>query len=617
MRWRTETATLLGILALGAVLYGHTLDAPFMLDDERNILQNPQIRLRELRLAPLAEAAFGGPLRRPVAYLSLALNYRAGGYDTTGYHLVNIGIHLVSALLVYALALVTLEREAALPSTPRGAGLHGQAAAAFAALLFVAHPVQIQAVTYVIQRMTSLAVLFYLLALLLYVHGRMRPPGLGRWGCWAGGAFAWLLALGSKEIAVTLPFVVWLYEWYFFQDLSRGWLRRRLPLLLGLALAALLLVFVYAGPDPLGRVLGWYDRRPFTLEQRLLTELRVVVLYLSLLFLPLPGRLNLVHDVRLSGSLLDPPTTLVSLVLLLGLAGAAVWLAPRRRLASFCILWFLLQLVLESSFVPLELVFEHRLYLPSVGFALLAGWLLFPTRRVPAAWRIGLAAGLIAALGVATWWRNETWRDAQRFWEDATQKSPQSVRARVNLGVAYMRAAKVDEAIQQYQHALRLDPQHPLARTNLGLALVAAGRAEEAAQLGVVNPEALGAKAGVQLHRAVQQGNREAVALLLKEGAPVDARSQTGRTPLHVAARRGDATLVALLLAKGADPNARARGGVTPLHLAARAGHVEVMGILLRNGAHPDVRTRDGRTPLDVATEYQRAEAIELLRQAR
>ncbi len=233
----------LAICSLGALVYSNSLDAAFVYDDTRSITGNPRIRVEHLGWRELYEAAFESPLPRPVANLSFALNHYIGEYEVAGYHVVNVAIHLVNGVLVYLLALF-LFAHSAHPRPSR------EWAALLAALVFTAHPVQSQSVTYVVQRMSSLAVMFYLGALLLYLRGRSSPRGWRRWASWAGAGAAWILALGSKEIAAVLPVTIWLCEWYFFQDLSRTWLRRNLKI--GCVVLALLatLAFFYLGEHP-------------------------------------------------------------------------------------------------------------------------------------------------------------------------------------------------------------------------------------------------------------------------------------------------------------------------------------------------------------------------------
>jgi Flp pilus assembly protein TadD len=446
-------------------VYGSALDAPFYYDDHQNIVDNPH--LRAAGWSGLWNAAFGSPTRRPVAYLSFALNQRITGLDPAGFRRVNIGIHALAAVAVALLARMTLARLPR-PPPPGEAGIM----ALLAGLLFALHPVQTQSVTYVVQRMSSLAALFYVAALLAWLRGRLSPRRGRRVVWWTAAALSGLLALGSKEVAVTLPAAIWLYEWAFFRDFSPAFARRS-ALLAGIPLALLavgLYLAVFQGSG--------YAGRDFSAAERLLTSLRVVVFYASLVLWPLPSRLNLLHEFPLSHSLLDPPSTLLCALLLAGAATAAVGLARRAPLISFALAWVGLHLALESFVLPLALVYEHRLYLPLVGFALVVPWALLTA--VGARPGSILAILLALALGAGTWARNEVWRDELVFWSDAARKSPDRAAARNNHGLALQRAGHLDAAIAEYRAAVALDPDDAEAHDNLGAALLDAGRIDEA-----------------------------------------------------------------------------------------------------------------------------------------
>ncbi len=405
-----------------------------------------------------------------MANISFALNYYLAGYDVTGYHAVNLLVHFANGVLVYLLALVTL----------RLSGIrHRERIALFAALVFTAYPVQTQAVTYIVQRMSSLAAMFYLLALLLFVRGRLRPASGRRWALWAGSFTSWLLALGSKQNAITLPVVLVLYEWFFFRDLSSDWLRRNFKIFLGMAVVLAGVSLLYLRGDPSNLLVGYADR-DFTLAERVLTQLRVVVFYIGLLVFPAPSRLNLIHAFSTSYSLFAPITTLLCLLFLMGLLALAIALARNHRLVSFCILWFFVHLAVESSVVSLEMAFEHRLYLPLVGFALLASWLLFSRSSRKQSWAVGIAACVVAALGAATYVRNETWRDGVTLWSDVLAKNPRSHRGHYNLGVQLEARGRIDEAARHYTEAIRIAPRFAEAHNNLGMAMAGKGRGGEA-----------------------------------------------------------------------------------------------------------------------------------------
>ena len=462
--------------------YSNTLDSPFVFDDIANIRQNSAIRLTDWAFQEILDAASKSPLsNRPVANISFAINYYLGEYDVTGYHLVNILIHLINGIFVYLLGLIIFKQ--IVPDTRPQMPFKTAAPpfiSLFAALLFVAHPIQTQSVTYVVQRMNSMAVLFSLLSLLLFIYGRLRRTMWVRWALFSGSLLLWVVALGCKEIAVILPFVVLLFEWYFFQDLQVDWVKVHVKYVVGLALVLGLLAVIYMGQSPIERILSGYKARDFTMPERVVTQFRVLVLYISLIIFPHPSRLNLLHHLPTSQSLLTPVTTLFSFLAVVGLIGFAIVIARRYRVISFGIIWFFMTLVLESSVLSLEMVFEHRLYLPMFGFVLVASGLLFYLFSKRPWGAFFVSSAIILCLSVGTYARNETWESRISLWTDVLSKNPRSFRAHTNLGKALARMGSTEQAIEHYRAALNMNPTYIVAHQNLGLALEEKGHIDKA-----------------------------------------------------------------------------------------------------------------------------------------
>ena len=462
---------MLVIIVLGTAIYSNTFDVPFLFDDLNNIVDNQQIRVAEFSPAKFYNAAIESRAPRPVSYFSFALNYYFGGYDVSGYHAVNLLIHLLNGILVYLLATLTfrlsLGGNQGKLDTQNSQSVNWLAL--FAACLFVAHPLQTQAVTYLVQRMTSLATLFYLLSLWLYIHGRLnQSPKIRRW-YWVGCLFAGLVALGSKQIAVTLPLVIALYEWYFFRDLNKQWAVKNTNYLAVVFLILGAIAFIFLGSSPWQHLVEGYEIRDFTMSQRLLTQFRVVIMYLGLVVWPLPSRLNLLYHVPVSNSLFDPVTTLISLLAIVALIGLAIYLARKHRLYSFCILWFLLNLVLESSVVALEMVYEHRVYLPMFAIALAVPFALHKLfAKTPVATMV-VAAILVLAMSRGTYLRNEVWRDATLFWSDVIAKNTHDHRAFIGRGNEYRQNAQLDLAIADYTKAIEIKPDYTESISNRGI----------------------------------------------------------------------------------------------------------------------------------------------------
>ena len=466
---------LLVLLAVAVIfIYAETLSGPFIFDDRNNIRDNPHIRISQITWSGLTSAAVDSPSHhRPVANISFALNYYMHGYNVVGFHAVNIIIHIISGILLYFLVQTTFRTPALQSRYERYKWI-----SFFSAAIWLFHPLQTQSVSYIVQRMNSLAAMFYILSFLCYAQLRVHPQDRRKWALLSGCILAGMLALGTKENAATLPLFLLLYEWYFFRDLSLKWLKEHLALLAGLLLLTAIVALVFLGIHPLDKIWAGYAFRNFTPAQRLLTEMRVVIFYISLFFWPQPSRLNLDHDFALSHSLTDPITTLFSMLAIVVLLVLAVVTAKNQRLISFGILWFLGNLVIESSIFSLEIIFEHRLYLPSMMFSLVVVVLVY--RWVRPAWLKPLilcTLTIVAALW--TYERNEVWGDRIAIWQDCIKKSPHKARPYNNLGAALADAGQYDKAIEQYHKALQINPYYPNAYTNLGFALAKQGKVEQ------------------------------------------------------------------------------------------------------------------------------------------
>ena len=473
-----EVLLLFVMVFLGAVIYLNTLDNPFAFDDMRNIEDNASIRLSSFTWEGI-KGAFCS--KRPVAMLSFASNYYLHKENIVGYHLINILIHIITGIILYFFLKLTLivsnqNRQTATDNSPTSTiNFHTTSyrysfVAFFAAFLWLVHPIQTQAVAYIVQRMTSMAAMFYLLSMLFYIKARLSKYTLRKYWLFAGCLISALLAFASKQIAATLPIFILLYEWVFFQNLSMVWLKRSAFWVLSVLVIFSVVASVYLGSSSLERILSDYENWDFTLGQRLLTEFRVLIYYLSLLLFPAPSRLNLDYDFPLSISLFDPITTLFSIAAISGLFVVACFRIKRHPLLSFCIIWFFGNLVIESSIIALDIVFEHRLYLPSMMFCLMAVVLIVQYTK-PKWLIVSLLCLAIALLSFWSWERNKVWSNDITLWSDNVKKSPQKARPHYNLGRALSAQGRIDEAIEHYLTALKINPNFAKAHNNLGRAL--------------------------------------------------------------------------------------------------------------------------------------------------
>jgi len=359
----------------------------------------------------------------------------------------------------------------------------------FTALIWLVHPVNTQSVTFIVQRMNSMAAMFYMLSLLCYIRGRTiqlasptsnnqhKNPWIKPWIYFSCCVISGLIALASKQNTAMLPVFIFLYEWFFFQDLNWDWLKAKLLWIVCIIFMMTAIAAVYLKTG--SKSLALYSIQNFTLPQRLLTESRVLVYYFSLIFFPHPSRLNLDYDYPISTSLISPPTTLMCLFVLAGLATLGVISAKKNRLLSFSILWFFGNLAIESSFIGLAPIFEHRIYLPSMMIICLFVMLLFRYVKVK---QIGYGIVFIAVVVLSTWTfqRNMVWQDAVTFWHDCIKKSPNKANPYDNLGYVLLEKKDFDQAISYLKTAIRINPDYAEAHYNLGVAYQATGQTQKA-----------------------------------------------------------------------------------------------------------------------------------------
>ena len=447
------------LVAAGLAAYANSLGGPFILDDLASIRDNPSIR----HLLPLQSAlwapAHTGSAGRPVLNLSYALNYAAGGLDVRGYHAANLAIHLLAGLVLFGIV----------RRTP-GAGTWPAFAAA---LVWIVHPLQTEAVTYVSERAESLMGLFYLLTVYGFARAARAPAEVPQGGSKAGlwlwlSAIACLLGMGTKEVMVTAPVVVFLYDRTFVAGTFRRALQLRWRYYAGLVSPWILLGFLLSGVGErgVGINLGgsWWTYA--------LMECRIVLRYLGLALWPHP----LVFDYG-TGDWHPGWSVAPSVVGVALLAAGTAWALfspagrPARRAIGFAGAWVLLVLAPTSSIVAImgQPMAEHRMYLPLAGVAAAAaaGLDRLWGRRSVVAWIV-----VAAALGWMTHLRNETYRSPEALWRDAVVHCPGSDRARNNLGSLIADTpGRLDEAIALYREALRLNPLNAEAHNNLGLAL--------------------------------------------------------------------------------------------------------------------------------------------------
>ncbi|NGZ10331.1 MAG: tetratricopeptide repeat protein [Nitrospira sp. LK70] len=443
------------LCALTAAAFAGTFSGGFHYDDALTILENPHLDRWQIFVGHLDHMV------RPVLYGTFLIDRSLYGIHPAGYHLLNLLLHLGSGLLIYRIVTSAVRDERSLVPF-------------WTALVFLIHPIATETVTYISGRASGLMAFFYLLAFFLYLKASEQPESrtLSRF-CLAGAVASFLLSIGSKETAVTLPIILLLWDAVICR-LKGPVLRAAILLRHSPFWGALLLAVAWAWSHPRYTALAEFSFtiRPFW--DHLLSELHAATYALMLLFSP--WNQNFDHDLPVVHSLTQWPL-IRDLLLLLAITVGIIFSARRLPLVAFGLSWFFLQL-LPTSLIPRnDLLSERNLYLPSIGLLLaivalgshLMQWLLIIIRQ-PAFVRFGasvLAIGVIAALCFFTYQRNLLYQDRLLLWSDAVAKSPNKARPHNNLGYAYALRDDWDHAIEEFRTAARLDPDFIIAQQNL------------------------------------------------------------------------------------------------------------------------------------------------------
>lgn len=353
------------------LIFSPGLHSGFFFDDEPSILLAEGIRITSVSLDSLRQAwtsGSAGPSGRPIAQLSFALNYFFSGFDPFPFKATNLAIHLACGAWVGMIAQLVLK--AAHPTaSQRNVGLATVAVTA----LWLLHPLQLLPVLHVVQRMTSLSAFFLLAALWLHIRGRERADTVGLFMLLPSWTFLFPLSFLSKETGVLFPLFALAWELTVHRS-AQGHLDRFVRVFASLAGITAVAVVAYVLSAKAAWLWAGYDMRGFTLTERLMTESRVLWFYIGLMVMPRLEALGLYHDdFSVSVDLLTPWTTLPSLLGLLGLAMLAWRLRVRAPVVALGLGWFFVGHALESTALPLELVHEHRNYLPLFGLLLAGG----------------------------------------------------------------------------------------------------------------------------------------------------------------------------------------------------------------------------------------------------
>ncbi|MBW2208797.1 MAG: hypothetical protein JRG79_17990, partial [Deltaproteobacteria bacterium] len=443
--WILLLAGLLTVIVYFPGLYGD-----YVFDDMPNLLDNKRLDMEVLDYDSLRSATLSsnaGPLRRPVSMLSFALNRYFFGIHPFSHKVINLAIHLLTGLALFILGRLLVKAYQRQSHGPRLTENTVRWLPLVITSLWLVHPLNLTSVLYIIQRMTSLAALFTVCGLCTYVAGRLRllAGKPGRLLILAGFLVFGALAVFSKESGVLLALFMFIIELTLFRFRNSAGQSERF--IVGLFVVFLLLpaclVLLKLALNP-GWILNGYEVRTFTLSERLLTEARVLMLYLKLTVMPTTSTLGLYQgDIPLSRGLLSPATTLYSLLTIAALFVSALALLKRQPLISLGILWFFCAHSLESTIFPLEIAHEHRNYLADFGILLALGSAItvLPMQKLGSIVRAGTPLLFLCMFSYTTWLRADQWSDNVKFAVFEALHHPQSFRAVYSAGRIHAKLA--------------------------------------------------------------------------------------------------------------------------------------------------------------------------------
>jgi len=487
------------ISLVSIIIYSNTFNASFHFDDFDNIVNMIAIRnvTNIIGIYNLSE--------RPLTNYTFALNYFFGKLNVFGFHLVNIMLHVLCGILVF----IFLELTFNLSSLKDKYGTASRWMSFFAALIFVAHPVKIEAVTYITARSEPLSSCFYLLSFIFFIFSLSRPRHKRFFE--NSAIISALVGMTARQTVGMLPVTLFLYDYLLISQMQLGQMRKRLEFHLRMFSTIIFIAFLVLTHEHPSSVGFGSPELPTPLEY-LFTEFRVLLYYLKLIFLPLPGFLNFDTYFPVSKSFFQAQT-FFSFLACLAIVVFAIINMKKRPLVAFFIFWYFIILLPTSSIIPIEdVMYERRLYLASLGwmilFLLALRGIKYKMRFIPAPQKttpplagldecggntssgchwMGMPVGYSIILGLIvfslciwTYQRNAVWKDELTLLEDCIKKSPLKSRTHTNLGFQYLKLGLIDKAEWHMREAIRLDPESGNANLNLGLIYMLRGHYDEA-----------------------------------------------------------------------------------------------------------------------------------------
>ncbi|MDP2912171.1 MAG: tetratricopeptide repeat protein [Candidatus Omnitrophota bacterium] len=459
------------ILLLTLLVYLPSFHTPFQFDDVKNVVGERVVE------NPGLTDIFQHSKSRFLLFLTMGLNYYFGKYNVFGYHLINLIIHTLSSLLVFALSFIIF-------NSPRLMRLnlkpYSFMLAFFSSMIFAIHPIQTQSVTYIWQRGESMAGMFYFLSIFLYARFRLIQINGG------GKKLGWLfymlcfvsmtLCSLTKETSMTLPAAILIYEICFLsKDMNelKSSLKYLIPILL-FVLTPIMITKLESQSGTISIRFTEYYIPYYCAKIRMLIK--------SLLLMALPINQSLEYDFTWSISFTDLILTSGSLIILFSLIAICIFSFKRNPLISFAISWFYLTLSITTLVFLEDIFFEHYLYLPLFAYSIIVPALslsIVNNLNINRKWWVAFIVILVTLYSAATYNRNLVWKTGISLWEDAVKKSPYKPISHYTLGVYYLRAKRYEDASKEYSLALKLKPRYPEAYYRLGEYYSILGNAEK------------------------------------------------------------------------------------------------------------------------------------------
>ncbi|MCF8229155.1 MAG: tetratricopeptide repeat protein [Bacteroidales bacterium] len=443
-------------MAIGFAVYSNSFSVPFHLDDTAQI----QLSQDTKSLDSYKDFAYWTNFisNRPLSKFSLALNYQVHQDEVFGYHLINLIIHVLTSFFVFLFIREILRSPVLKNESLRS---NKKFFALAVALLFLVHPIQTQSVTYIVQRMSSMAGLFYLLSCYLYLKARYAWIAGNRTSYWIFilAALSGLFAMYSKQNAIIFP-VAWLLIDFFFIRNKENRVFKKYLIFATSTLVIAFLIISFTGNLP-------RETREIGRAEYLFTQFKVIMKYIQLSFIPVGQSID--HDIPVSANLIGIKE-LFSLMGIILMMAIGVLFYKNKPLISFGIFWFLINLLVTSSIIPIkDVVFEHRLYLPVFGIIVILTsvvFQLFSKARLKYLPYALLAIVLI--FSVMAFSRNNIWHSKFSLWKDAVEKAPNKARPNQNYGIALLEKGDYKKARIQFNKVIEIDPEHVDAHFNRG-----------------------------------------------------------------------------------------------------------------------------------------------------